>query len=135
MCGISGIISEKEVHQPDLLAMTTALAHRGPDAQDIFLKPNGRVGLGHTRLSILDVSEVANQPMFSPDSRFVIVYNGEIYNYRSLQKELLNINSEIIFKTHSDTEIILHGFMQWGSNLCTKLEGMFGRSKLTPSAL
>ncbi len=125
MCGISGIISEKEVYQSDILAMTMALAHRGPDAQDFFLKENARVALGHTRLSIIDISEVANQPMFSPDGRFVIVFNGEIYNYRSLQKELLNINSEIIFKTHSDTEVILHGFMQWGSSLCTKLEGMF----------
>lgn len=125
MCGISGIVSESEVHQSDIIRMTSSLAHRGPDAQDFYINDNRRVALGHRRLSVIDVSVVANQPMASPDGRFVIVFNGEIYNYRSLRKEISNTNPGITFKTQSDTEVIIHGFAEWGHNLCRKLEGMF----------
>lgn len=125
MCGIAGIIANKQIPKSDILAMTSALSHRGPDAQDVFVNANANVALGHTRLSVLDLSLIANQPMRSPDGRYVIVFNGEVYNYKALRQELLKTNGELKFITHSDTEVILHGFIRWGSDLCAKLQGMF----------
>jgi asparagine synthase (glutamine-hydrolysing) len=125
MCGISGILSENEIINADIRNMTSALAHRGPDAEDVFINANSRVALGHRRLSVIDPTEGANQPMISSDGRFVIVFNGEIYNYRSLRKALIEVNPGIHFETQSDTEVLLYGFINWGTDLCAKLEGMF----------
>ncbi|MEX2231778.1 MAG: asparagine synthase (glutamine-hydrolyzing) [Cyclobacteriaceae bacterium] len=125
MCGISGLISKDQLQRPDIFAMTMALTHRGPDAQDVYFAENATVALGHTRLSVIDLSVMANQPMLSADGRYSIVFNGEIYNYRSLREELIRLNAETKFSTQSDTEVILQGYIQWGSELCARLEGMF----------
>lgn len=123
MCGIVGII-EKKAHPVDaeiLKAMTESLAHRGPDGDGVFCTEN--VGLGHRRLSIIDLSEVASQPMKSSDGRFVITYNGEIYNYRELRAELIKLGHQ--FGSQSDTEVLLHSFMEWREDCFAKLNGMF----------
>jgi asparagine synthase (glutamine-hydrolysing) len=123
MCGISGYysfgnaFSEKELH-----AMTDALAHRGPDASGYYT--DECIGLGHRRLSIIDLSETANQPMHSADGRYVMVYNGEVYNYREIASELKQ-NFKTVFKTASDTEIILEAYVKYGLAFLEKLNGMF----------
>jgi asparagine synthase (glutamine-hydrolysing) len=125
MCGIAGIVSKDKVNVKDIQSMTSALDHRGPDAKDHFISETGTHALGHTRLSIIDLSSAANQPLHSADGRFTIVFNGEIYNFRALRKELEILNPEIKFATHSDTEIIINGFARWGAEVCLKLDGMF----------
>ena len=102
-----------------------AVSHRGPDARDFFFNDTATVALGHTRLSIIDLSSAANQPMMSQDLRYVIVFNGEIYNYRSLRRDLEKLDASRKFQTNSDTEVLLHGFGEWGENMCAKLDGMF----------
>src|SRR5690242_13681283 len=90
MCGIAGLLSRdgSPVDERLLRAMSDAVAHRGPDGDGIWIAPDGRVGLAHRRLSIIDLSNAAGQPMASADGRFVITYNGEIYNHRELRAEL-----------------------------------------------
>ncbi len=123
MCGISGfysfnnVFSENELHK-----MTDALAHRGPDASGYY--QDGIVGLGHRRLSILDLSKAANQPMYSENKRFIMVYNGEVYNYREIASEL-KLNYKTDFKTSSDSEIILEAYTKYGPDSLQKLNGMF----------
>lgn len=122
MCGIT-LIYYTEPRTPDraqLQRMNATLNHRGPDAQDLFIEPH--VGLGHSRLSIVDVAEGA-QPMRSTDGRFVITYNGEIYNFRELRKVLERQGS--IFRTKSDTEVILALYQTYGAACVEKLRGMF----------
>ena len=104
--------------------MTSSLRHRGPDAEDVYLHEGQRIALGHTRLSVIDLSVAANQPLYSDDDRFVIVFNGEIYNYRTLRQELEK-SHKISFRTNSDTEVILAGFSVWGTAVAARLEGMF----------
>lgn len=114
MCGISGFNWEdKELG----LKMGNCIAHRGPDASGIYTEPG--ITLSHQRLSIIDLSERANQPMQSEDA--VIVFNGEIYNY----KELCNELKDYEFKTQSDTEVILAGYLKYGKNVVHKLNGIF----------
>lgn len=100
--------------------MNSKIKHRGPDGEGKFV--NRHVGLGHRRLSIIDLTEAGSQPMYSSDGRFVIVFNGEIYNYKELKKEL---QEDYSFKTHSDTEVILASFARWGVACVSKLVGMF----------
>lgn len=100
--------------------MNSKIKHRGPDGEGKFV--NRHVGLGHRRLSIIDLTEAGNQPMYSADGRFVIVFNGEIYNYKELKKDL---QEDYSFKTHSDTEVILASFAKWGVACVSKLVGMF----------
>jgi asparagine synthase (glutamine-hydrolysing) len=119
MCGIAGFIS-KNYNKEALVAMTNALRHRGPNAEGFYYDEKESIGFGHRRLSILDLSESANQPFFSEDGRFVIVFNGEVYNYREIQKRY-NINC----KTTSDTEVILKGFILKGVSIFNELNGMF----------
>ncbi|HPG74503.1 MAG TPA: asparagine synthase (glutamine-hydrolyzing), partial [Bacteroidales bacterium] len=95
-----------------------ALRHRGPDAEGIYYSQS--IGLGHRRLSILDLSSDANQPMESHSMRYVCVYNGEVYNFRSIARDL-----NIEFKTSSDTEVIIEAFAEWGVTFVNKLNGMF----------
>ena len=123
MCGISGYYSPQEFfREEDLRKMVQIQQHRGPDAQGHFHE--GSVGLGHNRLSILDLSSAANQPMHSHDGRYVLVYNGEIYNYREIASELrLKFNSS--FKTSSDTEVVLESYIQYGEKCLEKFNGMF----------
>ncbi|HLX90484.1 MAG TPA: asparagine synthase (glutamine-hydrolyzing), partial [Puia sp.] len=124
MCGIAGIISQdvSAVGEINLKKMTTALAHRGPDGEACWINSSGRVGLGHRRLSIIDLSDAAAQPMHHR-GRFTIIHNGEIYNYLEL-KELL-IKQDFSFRTHSDTEVILAAYDYWGSGCLDHFDGMF----------
>lgn len=124
MCGITGYYApEASYNRETLAAMTAALAHRGPDADGFFFDEQRKVGLGHRRLSIIDLSEAANQPMFSHNGRFAYVYNGEVYNYRDLSRQYAGILPAL--RTHSDTELILELFAALGEASLELLNGMF----------
>jgi len=124
MCGITGYFSPSgKFKQSHLEIANNSLSHRGPDAGGLYAE--GVVGLGHRRLSILDLSETANQPMVSANNRFIMVYNGEVYNFKEIQQEILKYRPEIKFKTSSDTEIILEAFALWRENIVNMLNGMF----------
>lgn len=124
MCGIFGFFSPgpREVHgaSSDLDIGLARIRHRGPDGTGKWVSQNGQVGLGHVRLSIIDLDSGA-QPMHSDDGRYTIIYNGEIYNYIELRAEL----GEGTFRTHSDTEVVLRAFQAWGEDCVTRLRGMF----------
>lgn len=124
MCGIFGILAGQPQSLPATEAIVRAgiasIAHRGPDGQGTWCSPDGLVGLGHVRLSIIDLESGA-QPMTSPCGRWTIVYNGEVYNYIELRKE---IGGEP-FVTTSDTEVVMRAFEKWGSNCVNHLRGMF----------
>lgn len=122
MCGICGIISPKEsIDDSILFNMVKSLEHRGPDNLGRKIYPLNKCGLAHARLSIIDLSSAANQPMEYED--LVIVFNGEIYNYKEIKEELLNLGH--IFRLESDTEVILHAFKQWGCECVKRFIGMF----------
>ena len=127
MCGITGFISfQPFFERSDLEAMNNKLQHRGPDAEGFFM--DDYCGLGHRRLSIIDLSSRANQPMFSSNDRYVIVYNGEVYNYSEIGaslKEGAGIHNQSKFRTSSDTEMILEAFSQYGVDFLDQLNGMF----------
>jgi len=124
MCGITGYFSPSgKFNKAHLDAAASSLTHRGPDAGGVYVE--GMVGLGHRRLSILDLSETANQPMVSANNRFLMVYNGEVYNFKEIQKEILKYRPDLKFKTSSDTEIILEAFSLWRENIANMLNGMF----------
>lgn len=123
MCGITGIynLDKKNLISGDQLKdMNRLISHRGPDDKGFFIQNN--VGLAHNRLSIIDIKH-GHQPMFSPNNNFVIVFNGEIYNYKELKKELISLGYH--FKTNSDTEVVLQAYHEWGSDCCVKFNGMF----------
>lgn len=130
MCGIAGIISTKSDNLvPKMEQMLTLMKRRGPDAQAQWQREN--ITLGHTRLSIIDLSEEANQPFKDTDNGNVLVFNGEIYNFTQLKRELEV--SGIKFRTSSDTEVLLKGFGHWGmSELLRKVEGMFAFALYQP---
>ena len=125
MCGIAGLIRVEGRSVEDILVverMTSAQIHRGPDADGLY--QDGRVVLGHRRLSIIDLSPLARQPMANEDDTVWVTYNGEIYNYPELRKELVSRGHH--FRSQSDTEVILHGYEEWGiEGLLAKLRGMF----------
>lgn len=124
MCGISGFFCEKnKFSEADLRNMTNALVHRGPDASGFFIE--GPVGLGHRRLSIIDLSEAANQPMHSHCQRFVMVFNGEIFNFREILAQIRKEMPGFEPRTASDSEVILQAFIMWGKEFATRLNGMF----------
>jgi len=121
MCGIAGLAGD---FVPGLMdRMNAAQQHRGPDDSGVFERPEQQLALGHVRLSILDLSNFAAQPMTSPDGRYVLVYNGEIYNFAELQKELAGCGVRGV--STGDTEVLLHGLMRWGSRFVERLNGMF----------
>ena len=123
MCGIAGYYSfSNKFSEDELHDMTNSIAHRGPDACGYF--KDDTIGLGHRRLSIIDLSENANQPMHSLDGRYVMVYNGEVYNYREISTELKQ-NKKIDFRTSSDSEVILEAYAWYGPDFVQKLNGMF----------
>lgn len=129
MCGITGFIDFKaqlgESSLSVLRAMTDAISHRGPDADGHFISSDNRVALGHRRLSILDLSEAGAQPMCSSSSRYIIVFNGEIYNFKDLRKHLEKLR-DIQWRGHSDTEILLEYIEQFGfEKTLAELNGMF----------
>lgn len=125
MCGITGIICKKEKLdlRAKIIEMTNVLKNRGPDGEGYFEDRSEGVYLGHRRLSIIDLSEKANQPMFNEDKNLVLVFNGEIYNYIELRDELLSKGH--IFSSQTDSEVLLHGWEEWGVSLLDKLNGMF----------
>lgn len=126
MCGIAGIVSlvHSEVSSA-LDRMVAAQRHRGPDAQGVHVATMGElsVGLGHTRLSILELSPLGAQPMIHPRTGDVLVFNGEIYNFRRLRTELETRGC--VFRGHSDTEVLLHALVEFGPDVVARLEGMF----------
>lgn len=124
MCGISGYYSVEDFQAEQFKQALNCLTHRGPDQEGVWQDERIGLALGHRRLSVLDLSTAANQPMSSPSGRYVITYNGEIYNFRTLARELEAAGASI--KTQSDTEIILLALEYWGLERCLKkLGGMF----------
>ena len=123
MCGIAGYLNmdgapaEVEKVEP----MTNAISHRGPDGEGQWI--DGVAALGHRRLAILDLSEAGSQPMLTPDGRFAITYNGELYNYRELRVELEVLGHA--FQSQSDTEVVLQAFAEWGEEALARFNGMF----------
>src|ERR1051326_7588544 len=123
MCGICGIVkfNRSDLVDAELIdRMTTALVHRGPDDDGYFVEANA--GFGHRRLSIIDLSG-GQQPIFNEDQSILIVFNGEIYNYRELRGELQVAGHH--FSTHSDTEVIVHAYEEFGDDCVKYLRGMF----------
>ncbi|MBR1748344.1 MAG: asparagine synthase (glutamine-hydrolyzing) [Bacilli bacterium] len=118
MCGIAGIIGKDKNNKKYIKKMCDRIAHRGPDDENYYIGKN--VALGHRRLSIIDISG-GIQPMFSNDKRYVVIFNGEIYNYQELKEEL----NDYDYQTKSDTEVLLSGYIKWGSDLPKHLRGMF----------
>jgi len=124
MCGIAGYVWKDSTRPADgglLERMSEQLLHRGPDAGGAWVR--GPVALGHRRLSILDLSAAGTQPLHTADGRFTIVFNGEIYNFQELQRQLESHGH--IFKTRSDTEGIVHAYEQYGTACVDHLRGMF----------
>ena len=119
MCGIAGFVSKKFTEQ-QLQQMTRRIGHRGPDAEGFFYDAGCGTGLGHRRLSILDLSEAANQPFFSQDGRYVMIYNGEVYNYKEVA-----VKYNLHTRTTSDTEVIIEAFAKVGVQCFNDLNGMF----------
>ncbi|UVO53301.1 XrtA/PEP-CTERM system amidotransferase [Sphingomonas sp. SUN039] len=123
MCGIAGLFhlgTPKPVDPARVVLMTDALAHRGPDGSGVWTAQG--VGLGHRRLSIIDLGGGA-QPMLSADEQVVVVFNGEIYNFADVRRELQATGAQ--FRTDSDTEVLIHGWRVWGPDLLPRLNGMF----------
>jgi len=123
MCGIAGIfhLDDRPASPVLLKQMTDAIAHRGPDGEGQYV--DGPLALGHRRLSILDLSSAGQQPMCTADGRFVISYNGEVYNFRELRTELESLGH--CFRSQSDTEVVLEAYAEWGERALTRLNGMF----------
>lgn len=122
MCGIVGIIKrDNPVDSDSVVYAANLLAKRGPDDSGVWVEEG--VGFGHRRLAILDISSAAHQPMKSKDGRYVIVYNGEIYNYKELRSQISNVDNN--WKSSSDTEVILASYAKWGAECLSKLKGMF----------
>jgi asparagine synthase (glutamine-hydrolysing) len=123
MCGICGILnsdSDRPVTRAVLTGMNEVMAHRGPDAQGYYL--NGPLGLGHRRLSIIDLT-TGQQPMANEDESLWLVFNGEIYNFPDLRRQLRQAGH--IFRTRSDGEVILHAYEEYGARCVEQLNGMF----------
>lgn len=121
MCGISGIVSLSEVSRIEIEQMTDAIKHRGPDAHGYYY--SNHVALGHRRLSIVDLDARSNQPFFSGDGRYILTFNGEIYNFHDIASELAQQGVKL--RTTSDTEVIVEAFAIWGPGFVHKLNGMF----------
>lgn len=127
MCGIAGIYSfnGKSVDKNLLIKMRDTMIHRGPDGAGTWVSEDRKVGLGHRRLSIIDLSDAAAQPMCNEDGTLWISFNGEIYNHGEIRVELEKIGGHRWKTDHSDTEVILHAFEEWGIDCLEKFRGMF----------
>ncbi len=123
MCGIAGILNlNGETVSPVLLGrMTDAIAHRGPDGEGFYI--NNSIGLGHRRLAVIDTSPAGHQPMITEDGRFVITYNGEVYNFQELRLRLESYGHQ--FRSKTDTEVVLHAYAEWGEECVQYFNGMF----------
>ena len=128
MCGLTGILDPRSrvPMAPAVQAMADRLAHRGPDADGIWTDDAAGIALGHRRLSIIDLSPAGAQPMTSPCGRYVIVYNGEVYNAEDLRRDLAAAGATPAYRGHSDTEAMLAAFTHWGVRAAVdRLIGMF----------
>lgn len=127
MCGIAGIVAyapwAPPVDRHELDAIRESMANRGPDGANTWIGPNGRIGFAHRRLSIIDLSSAGDQPMFTADGRLAIVFNGEIYNYRAVRSKLEAKGYS--FRSHSDTEVLLHAYAEYGRDMVHHLRGMY----------
>ncbi|MBI4631738.1 MAG: hypothetical protein HY740_08510 [Chloroflexi bacterium] len=124
MCGICGLYqSDHSVDHASLKAMNHRQRHRGPDDEGYYLSPDHQLGFGFRRLAIIDLSPNGHQPMTNEDESLWIVFNGEVYNYPELRRELVNAGHE--FRSTSDTETVLHGYEEWGVDVVKRLSGMF----------
>jgi asparagine synthase (glutamine-hydrolysing) len=125
MCGIAGVVSRRVAERALVMAMLDAMAHRGPDGAGVFShsETGCDVVLGHRRLSIIDLSDDAAQPMTDVSGRYVITFNGEIYNYLEIRQQLSGAG--VAFRSHSDTEVLLEAYKAWGTACLQKLNGMF----------
>ena len=126
MCGIAGFIDfNKKTSRETLVSMTDALIHRGPDdsGYEFFSENNSQIGFGFRRLSIIDLSALGHQPMFSEDKNLCIIFNGEIYNYKEIREDLKK--SGMQFRSTSDTEVILQSYKKWGKDCVEHFIGMF----------
>lgn len=121
MCGIIGFSGHTEHAETVLENMMEQIRHRGPDAGGKYL--NGEIALGHRRLSIIDITEQGNQPIFNEDRSMVLVFNGEIYNYQEIRETLIAAGHS--FRTETDSEVLIHGYEEYGAELLNKLRGMF----------
>ena len=129
MCGITGILSFSAktwpVDDKTLVKMRDTMVHRGPDGAGVWLNTAGSIGFGHRRLAIIDLSDTALQPMALEDGSINIVFNGEIYNHQELRQELIGLGHTTWKTDHSDTEMILHAFQEWGIDCLKRFRGMF----------
>ncbi|HNV95742.1 MAG TPA: asparagine synthase (glutamine-hydrolyzing) [Bacteroidales bacterium] len=124
MCGILAIASPaRKLEKNEVEKMLAVLSHRGKDNQTVVLRHDGKIGMGHVRLSLIDLSEQANQPMCNENETIWLTFNGEIYNFIELRNELIQLGH--IFKSRSDAEVIIHGYEQWGTDVLQRLNGMF----------
>ena len=127
MCAICGIFnhtnSAYEVAEETILKMRDIMTHRGPDGKGIYLSSDRKLGLGHRRLSIIDLSEAGNQPMSNEDGTIWIAYNGEVYNFYEIREELEKRGHQ--FKSRTDTEVIVHSYEEWGEDCLHQFRGMF----------
>ncbi|WP_373034681.1 asparagine synthase (glutamine-hydrolyzing) [Sulfurimonas sp.] len=125
MCGIVGHISKDNIESADFVSLVKSLNHRGPDDYGIYETKcdENKVFLGHTRLSIIDLSKNGHQPMYSQCSRYVIVFNGEVYNFKDIKEDL--IEKGYSFFSSTDTEVILNGFVEYKEKIFSKIKGMF----------
>lgn len=121
MCGINGIVSKSRNKEEIIHLMNEKIIHRGPNAEGKYV--DKFVALGQRRLSIIDLSSNGNQPIYNEDENILVVFNGEIYNFQDLRGELEK--SGHVFKTNTDTEVLVHGYEEWGHEILSKLRGMF----------
>src|SRR5260370_39160638 len=121
MCGLAGFVGRGD--RDDLEAMIGAMRHRGPDGEGAFVDAGTGVHLGHLRLAILDIAG-GIQPMWNEDETVCVVYNGEVYNHAELRRGL-EAKGHAFRSDHSDTEVLVHGYEEWGEDLPAKLNGMF----------
>jgi asparagine synthase (glutamine-hydrolysing) len=119
MCGIAGMVGPG-ADARIVARMTAAQAHRGPDGEGLWSAPS--VALGHRRLKVIDLSDAGRQPMSTPDGRYTIVYNGEVYNHQELKDQL----SDVGFRSRTDTEVVLHAYIHWGPACLEQFVGMYG---------
>ena len=127
MCGIAGIFAYHEsappVEEGELIRIREAMIYRGPDGAGVWVSPDRRFGLAHRRLSILDLSDRGAQPMATVDGSYRVTFNGEIYNYRELKKELEA--KGYCFRSNSDTEVLLYLYAEHGPEMVSRLRGMY----------
>ena len=129
MCGIAGVLAFDHGRYPVtdamVVSMRESICHRGPDGGATWIDPARGIGLGHRRLSIIDLADTASQPMANEDGSIRLVFNGEIYNHAAIRAELMRTGRHQWATDHSDTEVILHGYEEWGVEVLTRLRGMF----------